>query len=313
MIENILNLKLFPENSKVRNINEYILHLKNSPKDFFEIYSKLELLESDPIKTPYHFNDHLASKIDLVSQELSTKGIAVWKNFLPNKVLSDLKIHADSILNESYEWLSNRNETYEYYDDEINNCRHMGSKSSFHSGRIRSQYLSTNQSKYNRLLQDLFSDLRINQIGPKVFKSHCFKSYLLFEKLIPSKVEDKWHVDGILDQFKVMLLLEDVGADNGPLFFKPDTKKFLKTDLKPILYNTFAFGRDWGCYPHPNIINKIDSPIIKMTGKAGDAIFFDTLHIHRGSACIEDSRTTLTYAMGVESCKNQVLKLLKVV
>jgi ectoine hydroxylase-related dioxygenase (phytanoyl-CoA dioxygenase family) len=312
MINEILNLKQLSEDSKIRKINEYILLLQNSPKDFYEIYSKLELLESEPIKTPYHFDEPLASKIDLVSQELHAKGIAVWKNFLPNKILADIKIHADSVLDESFEWLKNCNEKYEYHDDEINNCRHVGSKSSFRSGRIRTQFLSTKQSKYNSLLQDLFSDLRINQVGRKAYRSHCFKSYLLFEKLIPSKVEDKWHVDGISDQFKVMLLLEDVGPDNGPLFFKPDSKKFLKTNLKPILFSTFAFGRDWGCYPHPNIINKIDSPTIKMTGKAGDAIFFDTLHIHRGSACIKNSRTTLVYAMGVESYKNQVLRLLKV-
>ena len=96
------------------------------------------------------------------------------------------------------------------------------------------------------------------------------------------------------------------------MFFKPATKDSFGHKLKPMLYSTFAHGRSWGCYPPYVIIDSLGILTYKATGKAGDAIFFDTKHIHSGSICKKGLRLGLVSYLGVKTARNQVLRFLGV-
>ena len=151
------------------------------------------------------------------------------------------------------------------------------------------------------------TDKRLLEVGRRLYKAHSFLVGFLAEELVPAKIADYWHIDGILDQYKAMILLKDVGEDQGPMFFKPNTKKHLSDKLNPMLHSTFAYGRAWGNYPYYRIVDSLEIETYKATGKAGDAIFFDTMHIHRGSFCTNGNRLAVNAYFGVETAKNQVL------
>ena len=318
MIDKILNLKSeinsssLSEGIKTKKIKQYISHLQNSPKDFFELYNRLDSLESDPIKESYSFDKLTNQKIKSVSDELKIKGISVWPQFYPKEKTSALATLANKCLDSTKKWIMSSNDTFSVHKDEELGCEHLGSRRSLLTGRTRTRFINERSEHKSDLVNGLFNDLRINQVGRLLFNAHSFKSYFLFEKLTPSSIPDYWHIDGILDQYKAMILLEDVGEEQGPMFFKPATKDFLGNKLSPMLYSTFAHGRSWGCFPSIDIVDGLGISTYKATGKAGDAIFFDTKHIHRGSICKRGHRLGLVSYLGVETARNQVLRLLGV-
>ena len=190
-------------------------------------------------------------------------------------------------------------------------CEHLGSRRhSIQTGRTRSRFLRQRDGHQPPIIKDLFDDFRINEIGRITYNEHAFKSSFLCERLKPANIPDYWHIDGILDQYKAMILLEDVGEEQGPMFFKPATKSLLNKELRPLLHTTYAYGRNWGCYPTYKIIDDLGIDTYKATGKAGDAIFFDTLNVHRGSICEKGNRLGLVSYLGLETSKNQILRLL---
>lgn len=314
MIGNILNvrekLKKLSSEEQKRLLEEYRSFLIESPKDFNHLYKALESIPAEPMRKTYNFDDATSLELNRVSSELRDLGISIWPNFYPKEKISELKNLGNLCLDKAETWLHTRVEECSSEEDDELGCEHMGSKESLRTGRTRTRFISKRSEHKNSLVNELFSDLRINQVGRLLYGAHAFKSYFLFERLQPSSVSDYWHIDGILDQYKAMILLEDVGEESGPMFFKPATKGLLNKELKPLLHTTFAYGRRWGCYPHYSIIDDLGIQTFKGTGRAGDAIFFDTQHIHRGSICKKGHRLGLVSYLGVETTKNQILRLL---
>jgi hypothetical protein len=316
MIGNILNIReklkelSLEEQKKLRE--EFRMFLIKSPQDFNNLYKELGNIPSDPIREPYSFDKLTNQKIKSVSDELKVKGISLWPQFYSKEKTSALATLANKCLDSTKKWLMSRNDTFSVHKDEELGCEHLGSRKSLLTGRTRTRFINEKSGHKSYLVNELFNDLRINQVGRLLFNAHSFKSYFLFEKLTPSSIPDYWHIDGVLDQYKAMILLEDVGEEEGPMFFKPATNDFLGHKLSPMLHSTFAHGRSWGCYPPYDIIDGLGIPTYKATGKAGDAIFFDTKHIHRGSICKRGHRLGLVSYLGVETARNQVLRLLGV-
>lgn len=316
MIENILNvrkkLKKLSSEEQKRLLEEYRSSLIESPKDFNHLYKALESIPAEPMRKTYNFDDATSLELNRVSSELRDLGISVWPKFYSKDKISALKNLADSCLNKARIWLKSASDDFSIKEDNELGCEHMGSKDSLRTGRTRTRFLSKRSEHNNSLVNELFSDLRINQVGRLLYGAHAFNSYFLFERLQPSSISDCWHIDGILDQYKAMILLEDVGEESGPMFFKPATKGLLNKELKPLLHTTFAYGRSWGCYPMYKIVDDLGIQTYKGTGRAGDAIFFDTQNIHRGSICKQGHRLGLVSYLGVETAKNQILRLLGV-
>jgi hypothetical protein len=316
MIGNILNVRekleeLSSEEQK-RLIEEYRSFLIESPKDFNHLYKALESIPAEPMRETYNFDDATSLELNRVAKEVKVKGISIWQNFYPKDKIFELKNLANICLNKTERWLHTRDREFSTEEDVELGCEFLGSQESLINGRIRTRFVSKRTQHNNSLVNQLFGDLRINQVGRLLYGAHAFKSYFLFERLQPSSVSDCWHIDGILDQYKAMILLEDVGEASGPMFFKPATKGLLHKELKPLLHTTFAYGRSWGCYPMYKIVDDLGIQTYKGTGRAGDAIFFDTLNIHRGSICKQGHRLGLVSYLGVETAKNQILRLLGV-
>lgn len=316
MIKDILNikekLKELSLEEQNRLIEEFRSFLIKSPQDFNNLYMELENIPADPIREAYSFDDATSLELNRVSSELKDSGISVWPKFYSKEKISALKNLANKCLNNAQTWLKSASDEFSIHKDNELGCEHMGSKDSLRTGRTRTRFLSKRSEHNNSPVNELFSDLRINQVGRLLYDAHAFKSYFLFERLVPSNISDSWHIDGILDQYKAMILLEDVSEKQGPMFFKPNSKSLLDNKLKPLLYTTFAHGRNWGCYPYKSIIDDLGIQTFKCTGTAGDAIFFDTLNLHRGSICKSGQRLGIVAYLGVETARNQVLRFLGV-
>jgi hypothetical protein len=261
MIENILNvrekLKELSSEEQKRLLDEYRSFLIESPKDFNHLYKALESIPAAPIRKPYNFDDATSLKSNRVSSELKDFGISVWPKFHSKEKTSALKNLANNCLNKAQTWLKCASDEFSIKEDNELGCEHPGSKDSLRTGRTRTRFMSKRSEHRNSLINELFSDLRINQVGRLLYGAHAFKAYFLFERLQPSSVSDCWHIDGILDQYKAMILIEDVGEEQGPMFFKPATKGLLHKEFRPLLHTTFAYGRSWGCYPFHQIIDDL--------------------------------------------------------
>jgi len=216
MIKDILNIKEKLKELSLEEQNrlteEFRSFLIKSPQDFNNLYMELENIPADPIREAYSFDDATSLELNRVSSELKDSGISVWPKFYSKEKISALKNLANKCLNNAQTWLKSASDEFSIHKDNELGCEHLGSKDSLRTtGRTRTRFLSKKSEHRHSLINELFADLRINQVGRLLSGAHAFKGYFLFERLQPSSVSDRWHIDGILDQYKAMILLEDVG------------------------------------------------------------------------------------------------------
>lgn len=134
-------------------------------------------------------------------------------------------------------------------------------------------------------------------------------STVLAERLGVGRSADAWHFDKLFDQVKVMILLEDCTEDQGPLRYKVGTHARPEA-LDHFFHQSFRGGPfdglDWN-YPPLPMVYKIPGEVVLGTGRAGDAIFFDTLGVHSGSLCLSGNRLALVTYFNVATPKNDAL------
>ncbi|MBT5716765.1 MAG: hypothetical protein HOI70_07620 [Opitutae bacterium] len=290
---------------------KYRKFLNGSPVDFNRLYEDLEQIESDPIREPYSFEGETLKELIRVASELRDFGISIWPNFYTKEKVETLKEVVLRCLNASKKWVQQAPTSYTQEPDPDLGCEHWGHKKMPLSGRTRSFFRNTKRySSQFSIINELMSDKRLMEVGRRLYSSHTFIVGTLMEELLPANVADYWHIDGILDQYKAMIFLEDAGEDQGPMLFKPTSKRHLQDSLQPMLHTAYAYGREWGSYPYYRTVDSLGIDTVKATGKAGDAVFFDTLHIHSGSICKAGSRLAVNSYLGVSSKKNQILRLL---
>ena len=277
-LENILEIKkklsgLSSEDPEAFK-TEYRKFLIDRPFEFNQLYRSLVMTKAEPIRELFQFEGETLLELIRVSKELKCKGISVWPNFYPPSKLSELYLATQTCLDASKKWLKTAPlENTQWHDTELD-CEHWGHRNSPLIGRTRSFF--RNKKGFNSqfsIINELMTDKRLLEVGRRLYKAHSFLVGFLAEELVPAKIADYWHIDGILDQYKAMILLKDVGEDQGPMFFKPNTKKHLSDKLNPMLHSTFAYGRAWGNYPYYRIVDSLEIETYKATGKAGDAIF----------------------------------------
>ncbi len=133
----------------------------------------------------------------------------------------------------------------------------------------------------------------------------AWPNYVLMERLQKAPEGDFWHFDKIYDQVKAMVLLTDVGLDNGPVRYKPATHRRPPT-IDPFFHHTFRKGLSWA-YPPDRVVREIKPEPVYGCGRAGDCLLMDTLGIHSGTRLIEGERLLLVVAFNVRTPKNEFL------
>lgn len=109
-----------------------------------------------------------------------------------------------------------------------------------------------------------------------------------------------WHKDSLKRQFKALLYITDVTADNGPFAFLPGTQASRLTgDVAPTRFSNESLGQRL-------------KEQITVVGEAGTCLVVDTSYIHRGTPIVSGSRYSLTnycYSAAGSGCAKVLSKI----
>jgi Phytanoyl-CoA dioxygenase (PhyH) len=106
-----------------------------------------------------------------------------------------------------------------------------------------------------------------------------------------------WHFDRLLEQYKVMIFLDDVDDRNGPMRVLPNTHRF---EGSRRIYDFCNYSEPLhGADPGYNVFQDRLSEIVSAQGKAGDAFIFDTklFHAHGRPSHAERNTATIYYQL----------------
>ena len=115
---------------------------------------------------------------------------------------------------------------------------------------------------------------------------NIFPSRVMMEHLTPTRFNrnDKgWHIDNLTDQFKVMIILEDMTEKDAPFSFIPNSHR-VKPHQKTRYHKMYSMlGIDTNSQNH--FEGDFTNPEAAQTvvGKAGDIVLFDCKTHHSGS------------------------------
>lgn len=155
-----------------------------------------------------------------------------------------------------------------------------------------------NQPSYLRLLLDVatLADRIIEKtIGiPGV---GIERNLLIVDNLQPTDTVDFqwWHFDRLMEQYKLMILLTDVGPGNGPMRVLGGTHRFEGTRR---IYDFCAYAEPlYGGDPGYAVIKDRLGEIVSVEGRSGDAFLFDTkiFHAHGRPTSAERNTATIYY------------------
>lgn len=104
---------------------------------------------------------------------------------------------------------------------------------------------------------------------------------LVVDHLQPNTEHDFlwWHFDRLADQFKVMILLDDVDEETGPMKLIPKTH--VHDGQSRILdFTLYAGGGQYGGEVGFDLVSRQFDKMVLCTGRAGDILFFNTKIFH---------------------------------
>lgn len=129
---------------------------------------------------------------------------------------------------------------------------------------------------------------------------------VLGEKLVPGEIGDRWHMDSITDQFKVMVLLTSVKATSGPMHYLTGTHH-RPSAFDETYHRILNKGYKQFAYPSPNEVSPFLEGLKVCSGSPGNCILFDTIGIHSGTRCEEGERSILSAYYTIDTMKNRML------
>lgn len=113
-----------------------------------------------------------------------------------------------------------------------------------------------------------------------------------------------WHYDRLRDQYKVMILLDDVTPEKGPMKIVPGTHRF-HPERRIMDFGMYAAGLDYGDVSY-SLYSRLRERTLELTGKAGDIFIFDTRAFHAHGRCSAGERMTATlYYNGLDTAPNR--------
>jgi hypothetical protein len=284
--------------------------LKRDQARFLKLYRRLSAQRfSQRQRQPGACPGVADEQIDKVVTDLRKDGIAVWPGLLTDSaILNPLR----ALMNElAAEW----NQVFATQPPDARRVVDAGDSrvylrsGTIQNGRTRVSFQGQQLERAPAPIQAVARDPRLAEVCSRYFDIDATCSYVLAEKLEPSEEGDWWHIDRITDQVKVMVLLNDVGMNQGPLQFKAGTH--LGTpELGPVYHQVFACGVDYA-YPPGPLVQQLAAATHLGTGRAGDCIFFDTLGVHSGTRCLSGERLALVGTYFGDTCRSRTLQRLR--
>ena len=218
-----------------------------------------------------------------IINDLKTKGIFVYRNFLNHETVNDLKDSMDNYL---------KNKKFLWKDSKGSDSRIFG--------------IDLIDQKFKKI----FETDELNSIYKKYISEKSKFSFVMANKLIYKKGNlgsgGGWHRDTFFQkQLKFIIYLSDVGEKNGAFEFIPESH-YRSSKLVDLFFRI----------KQKNIRRYADKnykKAIKFTGSKGDLLIVDTSGVHRGSPIEEGVRYALTNYLShkefSESLTNQLVSV----
>jgi len=135
---------------------------------------------------------------------------------------------------------------------------------------------------------------------------HIAPALMVVDNMMPTDVHEFqwWHYDRLRDQFKMMILLDDVTPDKGPMKIVPGTHRF-HPERRIMDFGMYAAGLDYGDVSF-TLYNRLKDRTVELTGKAGDIFIFDTRAFHAHGRVKNGERMTATlYFNSLDTAPNR--------
>jgi hypothetical protein len=260
-------------------------------------------------RVPRRFPEGEEQQVEAIVGELRQNGMAIWRGlFAEAELLGEVR----SILEAGFaRWetiFGEQADSCESVTDPETHWTFVRGTKKYYEGdrrtRVRYPYLHTPPA-----IQRLRGDPRLREVVCRYYQLDAGEPYyILGEKLSPSPVGDSWHIDRIMDQFKVMILLSDLGPEQGPMRYKLGTHQKPPPKLDHFYYLFFRDGHDYS-YLSPKLAERAQGEERLALGRPGDCIFFDTTGVHAGTRCQAGERLALVFGFeSIPSLRNRVLR-----
>jgi hypothetical protein len=259
-------------------------------------------------RVPRRFPEGEEQQIEALVGELRRNGMAIWRGLFADP---DLLGEVRSILDAGFaRWeaiFREQEDSCESVTDEETHWIFVRGTKKYFEGdsrtRVRFPYFHTPPA-----IQRMRDDPRLREVACRYYQLDVGEpSYILGEKLSPSPNGDSWHIDRIMDQFKVMILLSDVAPEQGAMKYKLGTHQKPAPKLDHFYYQYFRAGPDYS-YLSPKLADRAQGEEKLALGRPGDCIFFDTTGVHAGTRCQAGERLALVFGFDrIPSLRNRVL------
>lgn len=181
-------------------------------------------------------------------------------------------------------------------------------------GRTRIMYFRPYKLFSIKLKDLLVKNTYLNKIVQEYFylKNTFRPSQIMMEGLKPTRFNrtDKyWHIDNLSDQFKVMIVLEDMTEDDGPFSFIPSSHRIQphQKDRYHKMYSMSGIGTH--AHNHFEASFTEHERAKTVVAKAGDIVLFDC-RIHHSGNFVQNSgsrKNMVLFYNNTPTLRNKIL------
>jgi hypothetical protein len=152
-------------------------------------------------------------------------------------------------------------------------------------------------------MNNILSELASSYFGSKVKTHFVLAGKLSYDSIRISNSGGGWHRDSDSKQIKVIVYLDDVNSNNGPLQLISRSRKFDSKRRKHKFNDFFYFIKNFikngkllpPRYSDESILSSFNKDQIhEITARKGDAIIFDSSLIHKGKNIEKGVRFSFT-------------------
>lgn len=163
----------------------------------------------------------------------------------------------------------------------------------------------------SQILLDVFNHPLVQDVYKKYLSPLHQDSEILMERVEPAYVSDIWHIDKYSYQLKMAILLTDVTFKHGPTRYKRGTHICNNFDKAKLIHDSFFLNDLAYNYPTAPVVGRMPEETVYFTGKAGDAVFFETHGIHSGTRCLEGERLLLMVYPHCQDVSQQIMDVFR--
>jgi len=287
-----------------RSIQIKLILLSNK-KLFWKVYNYLE-----------QFNK-INTDSDVI-EELNHDGLSVLKNYISKKDIIKLKQEMEQEYKNIKKSINKKEFTYKQslkcFASTIVDGKTFSIGADYW-GRTRLAYFKKSFEDAPKHIKKIINNKELlKYINDYYNIKDAEPSRAIYEEITPpiiSRKETNWHIDALIDQCKIMIILEDMTVDSGAFNYVPGHHKKFNKNQKDKYYKMYQLAGLRGMYiNHFNdksvrdIENKKEAIL-----KAGDVVIFDPKIQHYGAFAQNcgNRKNIVLYFNGIRNVRNRLL------